>query len=339
MKTRVIGSLGIMIIMVMVGVSTTAIAAESKTINLKFAGLLPAGTSYAAPADEWGKLVEQRTKGAVKLTTYHGQSLGKYTEFPKLMKSGLCDMAFVSGGTPGFELLGLAELPPFVTSIRIGMDMLHAIYRKGLFSSIFEENGFKLMFYMNSYPRLIWFRDKKVTKFSDFKGLKIRGTSPQHVEVAKALGATAVMISPADLYMALDRGTIDGLLIIAEGMFALKLTDLIKYCLWEPVATDVTAVVMSLKVWNSLPPEIRVVIQDINEEMRYRYIEYNKTDQEDQERTRKAGIEVNKFNSTEKAALRAALEPVAQAWIEKMEEKGVPAKKVSDEMMRILKQY
>ncbi len=139
--------------------------------------------------------------------------------------------------------------------------------------------------------------------------------------------------------MALDRGTIDGLLIIAEGMFALKLTDLIKYCLWEPVATDVTAVVMSLKVWNSLPPEIRVVIQDINEEMRYRYIEYNKTDQEDQERTRKAGIEVNKFNSTEKAALRAALEPVAQAWIEKMEEKGVPAKKVSDEMMRILKQY
>ena len=69
--------------------------------------------------------------------------------------------------------------------------------RTGLFSSAFEEKGFKLMFFMNSYPRYLWLADKRVTKLSDIKGLKIRGTAAVHVQVAKALGATAVGISPA----------------------------------------------------------------------------------------------------------------------------------------------
>jgi TRAP-type C4-dicarboxylate transport system substrate-binding protein len=169
--------------------------------------------------------------------------------------------------------------------------------------------------------------------------LKIRGTTPQHVEVAKALGATAVQISPTDLYMAMERGTIDGMLIVTEGIYALRVAEFVKYALWEPVASDIMAVVMDLKVWNSLPPEIRVIIQDINEEMKYWYVETVKTDQENQERVKKAGIEIYKLDPGEKAALQAALEPVTQAWVEKMEGRGIPAKKVDTEMRRILKQY
>jgi TRAP-type C4-dicarboxylate transport system substrate-binding protein len=180
---------------------------------------------------------------------------------------------------------------------------------------------------------------KKVTKLSDLKGMKIRGTSPQHVEVAKALGATAVQISPTNLYTSMERGTIDGMLIVTEGIFALKVSELVKYPLWEPVASDIMAVVMDLKVSNSLSPEVRVIIQDINEEMKYWYVETCKTDQENQERTRKVGIEIYKLDPGEKAALHAALEPVTQNWVEKMEGRGIPAKKVDNEMRRILKQY
>jgi TRAP-type C4-dicarboxylate transport system substrate-binding protein len=129
------------------------------------------------------------------------------------------------------------------------------------------------------------------------------------------------------------------MLTVTEGIYALKVAELLKYVLWEPVACDNMAVVMDLKVWNSLPPEIKVIIQEINEEMKYWYVETVKTDQENQERVRKAGIEIYRFDPGEKAALQAAIDPVTQNWVERMEGKGIPAKKVDNEMRRILKQY
>ena len=257
-------------LVIVFGLASAVSFANANTIELKYAGLLPPGTTLSAPVDEWGKLVEERTQGQVKLTTYHAQSLGKFREFPKLMKSGLCDMAFVAGGTPGFSLLSVSELPTLVSSMRISMDLVNGLYRTGYFFSIFEDKGFKLMFFMNSDPRMIWLSKKKVTRLSDFKGLKIRGISPVHIDVAKALGATAVGIAPADVYMALERGTVDGIMNPTEGIFAMKLKDSIKYVLWEPVTSDMTAVVMNLDVWNKLPAEVRAVVQDVNAELQYR---------------------------------------------------------------------
>ena len=112
METKMMKTLMICVAIVMAGIFTMKGTAQSKAINLKYAGLLPPGTTLSAPVDEWGKLVAERTKGQVTLTTYHAQSLGKFPEFPKLMKSGLCDMAFVGGPSPGFDLIGVAELPP-----------------------------------------------------------------------------------------------------------------------------------------------------------------------------------------------------------------------------------
>lgn len=312
---------------------------NANTFHLKYAGLLPPGTTLSAPVDEWAKLVEDRTKGQVKTTTYHSQSLGKYREFPKLMKSGLCDMAFVAGGTPGFSLLSVIELPTLVSSMRISMDLVNGLYRTGYLSSIFEDKGFKLMFFMNSDPRMIWLNKKKVSRLSDLKGLKIRGISPVHIDVAKALGATAVGIAPADVYMALERGTVDGIMNPTEGIFAMKLMDSIKYVLWEPITADMTAVVMNLDVWNKLPAEARTVIQDVNAEMNYRYLNYYKTVEEDKARIREAGIEILEIDPDEKSAFYAALKPVVQNWLAGMEKMGNNGKEIYDEARNVLDQY
>lgn len=324
---------------IILGLTARSTFADSKTIQLKYAGLLPPGTTLSSPVDEWGKRVEERTGGRVKMTAYHAQSLGKYTDFPKMMQFGLCDMAFVGAALPDFDLLGVGELPSLISTMRVSMDLTHALYRKGYFASNFEDNGFKLMFFMNSDPRMIWLTKKKVTQLSDFKGLKIRGVSPVHIDVAEALGATAVRISPADVYMALERGTVDGIMQPTEGIFALKLQDSIKYCLWEPITSDMMAVVMSLKVWNGLPAEVRTVIQEINAEMKYRYMDYYKTVEEDKARIRAAGIEMVEINPDQKRAFYAALEPVTQNWLTKMEKKGKDGKKIHAEMHRLLEQY
>lgn len=337
MKTRIASMVLISVLSVIL--LKAPVCAESKPIALKYAGLLPPGTTLSQPVNDWGALVEERTQGQVKLTTYHAQALGKYQEYPKMMSSGLCEMAFVAGGTPGFELLSVAELPSLISSMRVSMDIMHALYRKGLLAPVFEKNGVKLMFFMNSDPRMIWFSKKKVTKISDFKELKIRGLSPVHIDVAKALGASVVSVSPTDVFMAMERGTVDGIMSPSEGIFALKLYETIKYCLWEPFTTDMSAVVMSLKMWDSLPSEVKIAILNVNEEMKYRYIEYYKTELEDIDRVQKAGIEIVRLDPEQKKIFNQVLEPVSQNWLAKMEEKGVAVKAVYEEFARLKKQY
>jgi len=217
--------------------------------------------------------------------------------------------------------------------------MLNAVYRKGLFSGMFEEKGFKPMFFMNSDPRYIWTTKKAVKNLDQLKEMKLRGTTPVHIEVAKALGATAVWVSPADVYMALERGTVDGAINSTVGVLALKLYESLKYVLWEPVTTDLSVVVISLKVWNSLPAEVRVVMQDVNDEMRYRYMNYYHSDAEYEVMTKEKGIEINKLGSEERAKLKNILYPVTETWINKNDSRGFPAREVVEMIQKLSKEY
>lgn len=341
MKTGMIKTLLISIFMVMVvmGISTNAVLAGEKTIELKYAGLFPPGINDSAPVDEWGKRVAERTKGKVKLTTYHSQTLGKWLEFPKLAKSGLCDLIFTGGPSPGFELLGVGDLPLIFPSQRVAMDAIYEVYRKGLLSSMFEDNGFKLLFFMYNDPKLLWMAKKKVASFKDVGGMKIRGIAPVHLETAKALGAAPVYISTMDAYMGLQRGTVDGTLFTAAAVLDMKFYEVLKYVIWEPVANDSMAVVMNLKVWNSLPAEVQVAMLEVNEEIRYWHIDQFETDERYQEIIREKGIEIVKIDQGERAYLHSKLAPVIQDWVKKMEARGVPAKKVVDELRRVVKEY
>jgi hypothetical protein len=50
-------------------------------------------------------------------------------------------MGFVGAITPGFEFLGACELPYIVPSMRVAMDVMNTLYRKGFLSSLFDEKG------------------------------------------------------------------------------------------------------------------------------------------------------------------------------------------------------
>jgi TRAP-type C4-dicarboxylate transport system substrate-binding protein len=339
MKTGKIKAFVVGVVMVVMGISTNSVLGEEKTIELKYAGLLPPGTTVSAPVDEWGKRVSERTKGKVKLTTYHSQALGKWLDFPKLAKSGFCDLIFFGAPSPGFELLGTCELPLLFPSQRVGMDAMYEVYRKGLLSSVFEENGFKLTFFMNNDPDMLWFPKKKVTSIKDLRGMKIRANTPADIETVKALDATVVQISAADMYMALQRGTVDGMMSPAQGVFSQRYYETLRFCIWEPFGIDLIGVAMNLKVWNGLPAEVREAMLEVSEEIKYWHIDQFSSGQKYQEMLKDKGIEIVKIDQEERAYLHSKLEPVLQSWVEKMEAKGVPAKKVVDELKRVVKEY
>ena len=313
-------------------------AGDSKVIKLKFAGWLPPKQMLSATVDQWASEVAKRTNGRVEIATYHAQTLGKFPDLPKLVLGGVADISLMMPMSKGFDLLGVGDLPNLVSTTAAAMDVANSLYRRGKFSKFFEEKGFKPLFFMPTDPFYIFLRGKKVTSPSQLKGMKLRGATPVQIQMVKALGGTPVSVSTADLYMALDRKTIDGVITASQYLLAVKLNEVVKYCISEPLSVSTSVVAMNLNVWNKLPADIKVIIQDINEEIRYKFMEKQKTNAEYLTALAKAGIECSALSVKEKEKFRAALRPVTQEWIQKAEKNWGIGGSLVDEVKTILSQ-
>jgi TRAP-type C4-dicarboxylate transport system substrate-binding protein len=67
------------------------------------------------------------------------------------------------------------------------------------------------------FPLQFAWSSKKLTSLDDFKGQKIRATSPEQIEFLKRFGANGLTISGAEVPSALERGVVDGVLTAQAG--------------------------------------------------------------------------------------------------------------------------
>ena len=93
--------------------------------------------------------------------------------------------------------------------------------------------------------------------FDSLKGLKIRAHDKNTAALAQVLGATPATVPYSELYVAVQRKTIDGVMTSLQGAYAQKLWELLKYTnLYEPYF-GVDEFVVDQEKWDSLPADIK----------------------------------------------------------------------------------
>ena len=70
---------------------------------------------------------------------------------------------------------------------------------------------------------------RPLAKPDDFKGLKIRAFSKGSADTIKALGGVPVVMSSSEMYMALQRGTVDGATTGMPAAVSRKIYEVQKY--------------------------------------------------------------------------------------------------------------
>jgi C4-dicarboxylate-binding protein DctP len=105
---------------------------------------------------------------------------------------------------------------------------------------------------------------KTVKKLEDFKGLKIRYfASMVNAERLRALGCNPVMISWADVPMALVQGTVDGLITTFKSADSSKLDEAgMKYSVKDYELYGQYVPMISLKFWEKLPENLQKILVD-----------------------------------------------------------------------------
>lgn len=102
--------------------------------------------------------------------------------------------------------------------------------------------------------------------FDSLKGLKIRAHDKNTAGLAQVLGATPATVPYSELYVAVQRKSIDGVMTSLNGAHAQKLWELLKYTdLYEPYF-GVDEIVVSEEKWNSLPDDIKPILAKLFDE-------------------------------------------------------------------------
>jgi TRAP-type C4-dicarboxylate transport system substrate-binding protein len=249
---------------------TTAPAAlaQDKTFVMK----LSTATINDTQHEYWkrfGALVEKNSGGRIKAEIYPASQLGS---IPRQIEG--VQFGSIQGwmGPPEF-LVGVDErfeassAPGLFSSVDQVMKVLQDPPIQKMFFSFGEAKGLIGIGFAPIGPSSIMTR-KQVSKLADMSGMKIRVlASPFQLELIRRMGGSPIAMTLADVLPALQQGTIDGTLTTMTIYTTMHYEGAGKYV----VKTDQPYVnsigVMSKKWMDSLPPDLRKVVNDAGAEV------------------------------------------------------------------------
>ena len=153
------------------------------------AGTMPLDHFMTKTLEHFSKLVQDKSKGRMKIEIYPANQLFSDKDLPKALPSGAVDMAQVNMGMWAGLVPSLAveELPFFYKNRDHFFRAMMAPAVKNMLDKEFESKGVKTLFWMDyGYAALIG--KKPIRILEDFKGKRIRGYGEISTEILKALG-------------------------------------------------------------------------------------------------------------------------------------------------------
>jgi len=219
--------------------------------------------------EHYAKLVQERSKGRMKIEIYPANQLFSDKDLPKALPSGAVDMGQVNmamwaGLVPS---LVIEELPFFYKDRDHFFRAMISPGVRNLLDKEFESKGAKVLFWMDyGYTGLIG--KKPIKKVEDFKGKRIRGYGEISTEILKSLGAAPVFLSIGEVYLALQRGTIDAVLTSTCSVYERKFFEVVKYFTLIRCGEfqNQPAVLVNLNKYNQLPADLQKTLVDCSKE-------------------------------------------------------------------------
>jgi TRAP-type C4-dicarboxylate transport system substrate-binding protein len=240
--------------------------AKDKVYTLKFQHSYPPTLSfYNKTGTGFIKLVEKWSKGRIKFQVFEAGAVASVKDMLNAAHNGILDVTQSWGGF----YVGTVPEADVETGLPLAWDEAYevydAYYDRGLLEVI--ENAYESRYNVKYFPAIISMKyaissTKPVTRLSDLKGMKMRAIGV-YGEFARELGASATVIPGAELYTALQLGTIDGLIYDAEACVATGLEKFFKTSIVRPhLNAGAGHWLINKKTWDSLPKDLQEVIAD-----------------------------------------------------------------------------
>jgi len=247
----------------------------------------PANSDGAKFFDEWARKVEADSGNAVTIETKFGVALANFSNMVDRVENdvvqiGVTIQALYRGK---FELTQVVSVPFVVDldDVDQASAALWRLYKTGLLDS--EYQSIVPLFWGVSKQSGFHFAQPPKS-IDQLNGLKIRIFSDTQIDMVKSFGMQPLSLPPQDMYVGLQRGTLDAVITSWSSFPPYKLQEVTKYHLELPLGGSVLMAFMARKKYESLPAQVRNAIDKNSGEIRSRA--YGKSLAADAEEARKA---------------------------------------------------
>lgn len=324
-----------------IGLIQPSFAADTITIRCGWG--FPMDSPFGISHRIWADKIEKDSNGRIKVEHYWSGALVNMRDAYDELKRGVADVCEVTGNyvREGFHIEKAMSL--LFYGIAANADEAHIIYTKlcDKYPEIMEEWSEVKPIAFFSPPAADLLTTKiPVRNAEDIRGLTLK-TTGDLTRVINTLGGQGAAVPLSETYMAMQKGTIDGVLSSAEAVKTFRFSEVIKYYtilnmpLWPS-----PHVVMNLDKYNSLPLDIQKIIDD--------NIDFYGNTVAEQLRivcmagfdlAKEKGVEIIELPKEDLRKIYDATEQVVMEQAKRIDKMGFPGTKIAKDTIALKKDY
>ncbi len=243
--------------------AATATARAAEPITLRYANFPPAATFPSVQMERWAKEVSTRTHGRVKVQTFPGGTLLSAKNIFDGVVSGMADIGnFAMSYQPGrFPVSEAVDLPMGFTSARAASLTLFDLIEKHKPKEFAQVKVLTLF----TCPPTNFMTKTPVKTLADLKGMELR-VAGTNAEVVKRLGGIPVAMPQSETPEAIQKGVVKGMVSSMEILKDFKFAAYTPYATIANLPVVSFAVVMNQAKWDSLPADVKDVMEKMGRE-------------------------------------------------------------------------
>ena len=296
--------------------------AEDKPIEIVFSTYMPTSYPYLVkPLEDFIATVEKETGGKVAFKFFHSGQLYKGKEEFVALERGEIDMCapndlYLTGIIPNTGISNLPFLWKTPASMQKSLDA--GLWDLGI-NKKFEEHNVKVLGAAAGGPYQIYSKGFKVTGPDDMKGQKWGVSGSTASKAIELLGGSPTTMGSGELYMALQRGTINGTtrpLITGLGR---KLYEVVDNLSVTNMAYFTCVLAINKEKWESLPKEVQDVMIKAGKKRDQQQLTMLEAFMADAvKQYKEKGVNVHIPSPEELSAFQEKMKPVYEWWLTKV---------------------
>lgn len=320
--------------------------AQAEPLTLKVAHFLPAvSNAHTKVIVPWCEKIATQSQDRLKCQIYPAMQMGGNPgQLFGQARDGIADIVWtLPGYTPGrFPISEVFELPFFSTTHEASSRALwHFVqqHAQGEFAGVQP-----IATWVNG-PNYLHLRTKQVRTQADLSGLKVRAPSRLSNKLLEKLGAAPMGMPLPQAVESLSKGVIDGALLPWEVIPGVKMQELAKYHAQtsgpRTMATSTMIYVMNKKKYDSLPADLKKVIDDNSGPDTSAWVaqQFKAADETGLASAQAQGNVIYDIDPEEMARWREATASITQDWIKDISSKGANGQALYDAAAALVAEY
>ncbi|WP_262176778.1 DctP family TRAP transporter solute-binding subunit [Saccharococcus sp. Marseille-Q5394] len=235
---------------------------EATTIRLAYN--LPQDHHISVGIEEFAKKVTEKSDGKVKVQVYPAGQLLSDKDMNQSILSGGVEMGVNSSTlwASTVPAMGIFDVPYVFNDYSAVGEAVNGEFGDKLRGAM-EEKGAKVLMFAD-YGYVQFANNKRPLKSpEDFKGLKIRSIGDLPSELIQAYGASPVFMGGGEVYMALQRDTVDGATSGTTAMLQRKYDEVTKYLTINNYAYLEFLLAVNKDYWDGLPEKTQDLLTEV----------------------------------------------------------------------------